>query len=382
MKRIVHYRRLTPEFVRFLDGTEASGKPCWPAYRPLKSYSISTYSSNRDWAFAEREYKDLKIIHVGRSELVTALVNYLGEFERETVMAGMPALGSRPTAHWLDHLTEFCDGRLLRGNDYYRKATWKELPLVWALKNDADLDRSYCRDEETAKRIAHSQYVEIGKSLVSAAEWRKQNINHPAIAERCGDTTNEFMGLVARFWRAIPECVWLLHKRNKLIGGSVVLPLTEHAYESLRSGSLGDEHLDPEVDLQLPSRHLFVIAMTVLPEIPKPKLPGLRTAFQFRKAAQHCAVLIGDDRTQDEPVRLLAALGSTNDEKAVERLGYTPLHRNQRGTQCPMYELVIPAPESTLADYSTASTTIATLIGTQWRLMQRASTAVATGPET
>ena len=155
------------------------------------------------------------------------------------------------------------------------------------------------------------------------------------------------------------------------MGGSVVLPLTSHGYEALTSGALGDDDLDPEMDLQLPSRHLFMIAMTVLPEIPKPKLPGLRTALQMRKAVQHCAVLIGDDSSQRDPVRLLAAIGSKKDETAVERLGFTPLHRNQRGTECPMYELIIPAPESTLADYSTAATTIATLIGTQWRLMQR-----------
>ena len=188
---------------------------------------------------------------------------------------------------------------------------------------------------------------------------------------RVGDTASEFADMIAGFWRSIPECAWLVHKRKRLIGGSIILPLTPQAYERLHDGSIFDTALNPETDLTLPSRHFYVMAMTILPEIAKPRLPGLRTASQIRKILQHVAVLLGDEAPQDTPVRLLTAVGPKDDEKAVERQGFTRLNRHLYSTQCPLFEMITPAPETTISDYSSAASTLATLIGTQWRMRQR-----------
>jgi hypothetical protein len=175
--------------------------------------------------------------------------------------------------------------------------------------------------------------------------------------------------MVIRFWSAIPECVWLVHNRSRLVGGSVIIPLVSSAYEKLRAGALNDQDLDPKHDLRVPSRDLFIVAMTELPDRPRPRLPGVKTAIQVRKFLQHCALLLGESEHSTLPVRGLVAIGAKSDEKAVERLGFKVIGTHVPGSACPLYEIIIPAPETTLSDYSTAEATIATLIGTCWRML-------------
>lgn len=117
------YRILLPKFVRFLDGLDEDHKPRWPAYRPLRTFSIRNYPKERSWAFSEREYRDLKQLHVARTELAAALVDYLAEHDAVQILAQIPEPEGQPTENWLELLTSPTDGRQLRQHDYYRSAT-------------------------------------------------------------------------------------------------------------------------------------------------------------------------------------------------------------------------------------------------------------------
>lgn len=359
----MRYRRLSAELVSSLE-SDSTGLP-WPPYRTFRRFSIQ----NR-FAFAEREYSRLRRLHIGLEELVESLITYLRENHETPMVTAMPVLQSLPRHEWLDHLSEFVDGGQMRRQDYYRGVTWRELPLLMMLGDGRDQDRSFCRNEATARSIADAQYIEVAKSLSSSSQWRKHGVNNPALKERLGDSPAEFAEMISRLWTSIPETVWLAHSRNSLIGGSVIVPLVASAYERLQAGALNDQDLDPEHDLQLPSRDLFVMAMTELPNRPRARLPGVKTALQTRKFLQHCAVLLGDSTPSSAPVRILVAIGSKRDEKAIERIGLRPLGRNMPGSTCPLYEMIIPPPETTLADYTSAEATIATMIGTYWRMLR------------
>ncbi len=181
----------------------------------------------------------------------------------------------------------------------------------------------------------------------------------------------EFERQHAEFWRAVPECVWLTTQRRRLIGGSIGPPLTATAYDQIYSGQCPPASLNPETDLQIPSRNLFISCLTNFPEVPKPKLPGLRSAVQMRKLNQHGAILIGPECVSDQQIRLPVPMGLKHDEKSVEQLGYTRLGRYLSGSKIPLYELVIPAPEITIADYLSPASTVTTILGTSWRLLRR-----------
>jgi hypothetical protein len=312
----------------------------------------------------------LRHVHVGAALLVEVVVQYLIDVFADVMREEISLLQSRPEDQWIDCLTEFTDGKALRRQDYYRRASWKELPLLYMLRDDDGEDISFCRDEETAKLIAYAQYVEVGRTFVSRRQWRDKARIDEAMRERIGVDVAGFSQMYGRFWKAVPECVWLTHMRRKLIGGSIVLPLNDEAYERVRSGEASDLELSPEADLQLPSRNLWIVAMTLLPELPKPKLPGVRSAFQMRKINQHGAVLLRGDKNSDQPVRILVVAGSQENQQSVENLGYTALQQNMKGTMSPMYEMVLPPPERSFADYSSPSATVATLLGTSIRLLR------------
>lgn len=362
----MHYRKLTDKLVRFLESQGNDGQLFWPKYRPLKVFSI-----RNQWAFSEREYSRLRKVHIGAAGLVTSVAHYLAELHADKLAASIPELSSLPVNQWLDELTHFTDGSGLRKHDYYRSVTWKELPLLYMLRDADSEENSFCRDEETARRIAYAQYIEIARVFVPRHQWKNDDIWDSALTERIGHTASEFVRLNAACWEAVPECVWLTFKRSQLIGGSIVLPLTSDAYNRFRSGDLHFRDLSPERDMQLPSRDLFIGCMTIFPEIKKPRVPGVRSALQLKKLNQHGAILIGRDSVSDQPVRVMAPIGSPNDEKSMEMLGYTRLERNLKGSTIPLFEMIMPAPEKTVADFSSAAATMATILGTSWRQLSR-----------
>lgn len=361
----MQYRRLAADLANSLESALIPLE--WPSYRTLKSHALKN-----KFKFSEREYFRLKRIHVGPSGLVQALINYYAAIEAVSIVNAVPQLRDLTQDRWLEHLSESMDGEHMRRYDYYRGVTWRELPLLLLLGDGKDADRSFCRDEATVRCIANAQYVEIAKSLASPSDWRKFGVDAPAVRERLGETLEEFQSLVGRVWTSVPESVWLTHSKNTLVGGSVIAPMTKSAYEQMRSGELNYLNLDAKRDLQFPSRDLFIIAMTELPGRPKSRLPGVKTALQTRKFLQHCAILLGDAPPSNRPVRFLVAVGAKKDEKAIERLGFQSLHKNSPGSDCPLYEMIVPAPEFTYARYTSAETTIATLIGTIWRMLRRA----------
>lgn len=362
----MHYRKLTEKLVQFLESQGEDGQSFWPKYRPLKRYSIL-----KQWAFAEREYSRLRRVHVGVAPLVTSVVQYLAELHADKLVVCIPELSALPAEQWLDELTQFTDGSDLRKHDYYRSVTWKELPLLYMLRDADSEENSFCRDGETAKRVAYAQYVEIAKTFVPRLRWKDDDVMDSSLKDRIGHTASEFVRLHAACWEAVPECVWLTLQSRQLIGGSIVFPLTNAAYDGFHCGDLPFKDFSPQRDMQLPSRNLFISSMTIFPEVKKPRVRGVRSALQIKKLNQHGAILIGRDSDSDQPVRIIVPIGAKADETSMERLGYTRLKRNLNGTQIPLYELIIPAPERTVADFSSAPATVATILGTAWRQLRR-----------
>lgn len=365
-RNLVNYRRLKPPMIRFLESEDEDGAKNWPKYRMLKSYAIR----NR-YAFSEREYLQLKRVHVAAEGVVEALIQYLHDVQSRLLLNSFPHLPADDPRQWRDEFTEINDGESLRRQDYYRKGTWKELPLLYVISDDHAEAESFCRTEDLARRIAVAQYIEIGRDLVKLKERKCDDLVCAAARTKIGLTVDEFADMFTGWWRVIPECVWITTKRSKPIGGSIIIPLTKDAYERMKSGELSDREMSADDDLEFPSRYLWLVATTSFPEVARPRFPGVHTARQLRKILQHIAVMIGPGDPARTPVHLLAVAGSRALEHAFTRMGFDSLQTTLKKTTGLMFESVIPPPETTISDFSSAAAAFATLIGTSWRSLQQ-----------
>jgi hypothetical protein len=361
----MHLRQLTTQLVHYLDGKNEHNQVRWPKYR-----SLATYARRKRWAFSEREYSRLRRVHVGAESLVNVLVAYLYDMARSELIQAFPGIATMDATQALDNLTVFHDGSALRRHDYIRGTTWREHVLVHALCDDDAEQDSFCHDQEIVEQLARAQFLEAGGQCVLRRHRNRQEAVLSAAEERIGVPLEDFLELIVCFWRALPECVWLTSRRGRYLGGSIALPLTNEVYEKITIGQLSPQELQPDIHLESPGRNLWILAMTTFPEVPRPRLPGVHTARQIRKLCQHVAVLIGKGASQLTPVRFFSAAGSPEIEGALLRLGNVPLNRCLKGGRCSLFEMVIPPPERTIADFSTAANSSATLIGTAWRLLR------------
>lgn len=332
--------------------------------------------------YSDRDYSWLRQANFAKKSLVRQMIRYLIEKPKlgPRLCAEFEGLSEICSDQWVDRLSTDIDGHDFRCRDYFRGVSWPELALTWFLRDRTGENDSFCDRESIARQIAWSQHMEIGRGVLSGGRKRRVPLDEKridvALRSRIGMTTEEFVELHVRHWKVIPECFWLVHKgvgaKRKLIGGSVVLPLYKDAYCGIRNGELKPMEIE-SAHLKIPSRHLWICCLTTLPEYSRIRISGIgrHTARQIRKLAQHCAVLLGRNSESDEPVHAMVVAGSEENEQAVSKLGYTSLDRNLASTECPLYELVTPAPEKTVADFSTVGASHATLVGTAWRLLDR-----------
>ena len=361
----MNFRHLKPTLIRFLDDEDEEGQTRWPKYR-----SLGTYARRNRWVFSEREYSRLKRVHVGVEGLAVTLIQYLHDVKGASLLREFPELTNQGPDELIEKLTEFSDGKNLRRHDYLRGVSWHEWALLHALRDDDGESESFCRNEELARQVARAQYLEMGRALVPRRRRNDEGVVVAALESQTGLSLVEFEDMTARFWLEVPECVWLNVKRRQPIGGSIVVPLTQDAYAGLAAGRLSDRDLSPETDLQFPSRHLWVAALTTFPNVTKPRLPGVHTARMIRKLFQNCAILLRHGTPQESPVKMLIITDDDAVTRAILRLGYKRLEHPLHGTQSPLYELVMPPPETTIADFSSAAATGASIMGTAWRLLR------------
>ena len=189
-----------------------------------------------------------------------------------------------------------------------------------------------------------------------------------AVEKSIGHPLNDHADMCIRLWRELPECVWLVTTVKKVIGGSIVLPVSERVYNGMLAGT--QPMLDVAAsDLESPGRRFRISAFVTLPGKTPSRLPGIWSAIRIRKLCQYGANLIGDAPTETRPVQICTATRNKDDVAALTRLGYRNTNNFMHGSKNPGFELTIPAPEQTLTDFSTPSTTIASLMGICWQLL-------------
>lgn len=363
LEMAAHYRQILPAFLQFLEAKKSPSTSNWPKYAALKAFC-----RDNGWTFTEREYSRLRKTGFGREELVERLVQYYQKSFQGPLIDSIPTLLNQPDETWLNTLTQFADGHVLRRKDYRARASWRSLCMVFGFWSPNIEEQSVCRTEAAARLLAESAYIELAKSrLPRRKASREQVLAEGQTAFR--QSLDEFSEMMVAFWRVVPECMWLNLKKSQPVSGSIVLPLTPTAFERLSNGHLAPGDIDPETDLQSPSRYLWIAAVVSLQGVFKPRLPGAFTARQIRGLAQHGAQLIGEDPTTTEPMHLMVGVMTKRDERTVRRFGYRPTGHSFFGLDSPILTMTTPAPERTRPDFfSTAASANAAIVGVFWRL--------------
>ena len=359
-----HYRQILPVFLEFLETKRDPQTLNWPKYAALKAFC-----RDNGWTFTEREYSRLRKAGFGRQELVERLVQYYQKSFQGPLIDCIPMLLHQPDEAWLDLLSQFADGRVLRRKDYRTRASWRSLCMVLGFWSPSIEEQSVCRTEAAARMLAESTYFELTKSRLQPRNRGSQDRMILEGQKAFQQSLDEFIEMMTAFWRVVPECMWLNFKKSQPVSGSIVLPLTPTAFEKLSNGLLAPCDLDPEADLQFPSRHLWIAALVSIHGVSKPRLPGAFTARQIRGLAQHGAQLIGEDPATTEPMHLMVGVMTKQEERSARRFGYRPTGHSFCGLDSPILTMTTPAPERTRPDFfSTAAAANAALVGVFWRL--------------
>ena len=362
------FRQLSTEFAEWLNA-ECDGAPRWPAYQKL-----SFYSREFDLVFTHREYARLKKYAIGSAEVVEILAGFLARFrsaEVESLLAesDLSAAVIPLTADViLERLTRFADGDSVRSTDFERGSSWRELPLIMALRDRDGESHSICRSEEIVRQLCLGTFLEAGRPLVARRDRRNAGRLIAAAEESLFTNLQEHTEAFVRLWRELPECVWLVKSGKRVIGGSIVMPVQEQAFERFLNGTWHVRNFSPS-DVEYPGRQLKICGFATLPDVKPSRLPGLWSALRIRKLCQHGALLIGDDPAETRPVHIGTAARNDDDAAGLSRLGYRNTGSVMPDTSLAVFELTAPAPEQTCTDFSTPATTIASLMGVCWRLL-------------
>lgn len=216
------------------------------------------------------------------------------------------------------------------------KGAWESPAVLYDLisKSFRDQEPMYMVDPYedymiAARMVMHTagyKMAEPGEALDEAACLRRG-------AEKMGRTIEEYAGWLRditrnRFYRA---AMFYLVGRQR-VGVTVVLPLKERAFGRLCSGEMQEDHIEAD-DLESPSRHLFMAAMSDGQGVPK--VADLRrTVAQTNAFLYQMAYLT----RRIEPLRPTIASFAANAHFAelLGSQGFAPNGHRLKGTDFPV----------------------------------------------
>lgn len=328
------------------------------------------YAREIHLVFTHREYARLRKHGIGSSEVVETLVSYLVAFyARELASILTLDLVSIPSL--LANYTEFTDSTALRQMDFLSASSWLEYPLILALRDKDSEFRSVCREPAYITEFWNAQILAMGQDRVSKGDRRDFEKVAVAAESFLGISRQQLKQFYFRIWNYLPETIWLVNSGKRVIGCSFILPLSDTAYEQVRSGQTSIYEFGVN-ELQIPSRNLVISGFVTFPSFTPPRLLGGWTAIRIRKLLQHGALLLGDDPRETRPLRTLTAIRNEKDEAQLRLKGYVDTGNCLYGCDnSKIYELVSPAPEQTVMNFSSAAAATATMIGLSWRQLNQ-----------
>ncbi|MDA8743732.1 helix-turn-helix domain-containing protein [Rubripirellula amarantea] len=139
-------------------------------------------------------------------------------------------------------------------NDQFKLLPWSISRFITA-RTQPTLD-SYCLDEDRARtvilKMRESWKVHLENTGSSGTD------NHFGVADRTLDAQlDEYLERYLSLWRRCPECIQVATGAGMQYGASVVLPVTDSAYERLERGEITFMQIGPE-DLVEDSQNIVI----------------------------------------------------------------------------------------------------------------------------
>jgi hypothetical protein len=154
-----------------------------------------------------------------------------------------------------------------------------------------------------------------------------------------------FENQAVRWWCYDPWTVILARGKRSPTGMSIVLPLHQESYESIRRGERSLEDIQP-ADLLRPSRYLYLVAFAQRPEILGGD-EGNTTRNVLAAFFSQASILSSRDGGRaTDPLHLLAASGTPENAQRLETMRYKPTGTKTRRQGLPLYEHVYDWPMS------------------------------------
>ena len=358
------HRLLLPTFVTFLcGGSPSCGTEEWPDYK-----SLQIHAAKRRWAFSTREYAWLRKHGIGASAVVEAMIDFLFIYRKAQLESAFPcemnsADVTLSSCDLFDRFSSLITLKKLRPRDFYRDMTWSEVPLLLLSRNSGNIETSFCHEERFVEELVTMIVARVGKSVTIGRHRIDSDYVLQAGEKHLNRTRHEMTNHIKSLWLSIPECVWLACVSKTPIGASIVIPLTDSAYERIRAGDMADNDISDVTDIQLPSRSLLILGSGPLGWDRPPRSPFRYSLQCIISLFHHVAVLIQGLPASAEPIRILGYGGTEKTSHTLARFGFSPIGTSLKGFNSQLFEIVLPAPENDELKAKSATSFLAGMLG-------------------
>ena len=349
-RQILEYRLLDDSLRELLSEGFETGDVLWPKYGQLFKF----LRENLDRNGSEREYAVLRRDGTGPAPLVEGLIEYLLRFDQTRLVTRGEKRQlfkeENLSARWIqENLTSLCSAEQV-DIDWRDKDHWRLLPSIFSATFLGDESQLIFRTGPEVDHAARWFMKDVGRGvspenydedpqaderyLALGAAWMKRSLASHQEQWR-------------EWWKACPWSIAKATYGGDVVGVGGVLPLDASVYERLRSGKISDFDIRGS-DLLQPSRYLHVNALTSTYSQGIRARIGWVTARQITTLIYQAARVSWTENAAEgagQPIRLLAIGGIPANCKRLERHGYTRVG-TLYGFDVPLYELIMPAPET------------------------------------
>lgn len=217
------------------------------------------------------------------------------------------------------------------------KLGWQNVLSTLVDTDSIDESFAFCKTAEDVEAAARIVMECVGRSH----EGRKIADTPLAAGEiYMKRSLAQYAAWLRQFWIQRAHTVMFGHIGGQRVSVSVILPLTEDAYQRVRTGQTADHELTPD-DYQSPSRRLFFNALA---EVQLEKKPSRK---RLTMAQGHCAlyqlamcspIAVG---LKELPTMLSLGATSANTRRA-EVFGLCPVGTKLKGFDVPLLEVKAP----------------------------------------
>ena len=320
------YRALTPEFRAFLTETGL-----WPLGKHYTDHMRTHHGGSSGKALT-----DLRAGSAVTEKAALGLLTYMltsdhaVEGTRDKILGFVETKGGTLGAH-ADDLLPLITGepRDSAGPaedeaDYLRRGSRGAVDLLMGPRR-AITNRSRAIEPGEIDDAVGWLHVFIAASLSGkkARQTMTRNAARPVAEAHMGIGHDGYAARLAGWRSEIPLTVRVALGRRLPVGFSAVLPITEEAYELVRSGQRAS-YDTPATDLRQTSRHLLIeaVAERVATERVDPTNPTLPLLATLLTQIAHLSGV--RDRSDDTSIRLLSFAGTEESRLRLEDQGFRP----------------------------------------------------------